>query len=492
MPVDNSIALQTKVPDGMASLGSMLNIARGAQEYGQAQQMNPILLQAAQQEADYAKLKNPELVSQAQEATKQSQFSTKQGYQKAIDQGLSALSQDPVILDATDPNAMVKSIMKQQQMLVRAGVPEDQAMIGASHLIAAATTDPKSVVNLLATARRNQISSSQQQSNITGAQTLQGFNTAGAGILSNQNPATGAVNVQSAPMPGQPQASPVSPPLNPQQAPIAQPTGVTPTQMNMSPEAAALAKPVPLPYPTRNPNQVYAQMPAEKADTESGISYKNSLISGQTGMSTARRNLQEVMSSSDKIEQDMNVLGIPLGSAGFLGSVNRNTNQFFGTESGIELKRLNKDLANVAISNMRTLGSSLETDSGKQLVRMANGDETYPPSILKEIAQRTNADLTNIDMQATAAAKFAQQYGDNNMNAFKQAWSKNADSKVFQARNIFDGDGSPQEKKEAIDKLTIGRIVTPDKPMTKEESKKRNTFLDKWNNISKLVNNGSL
>ena len=50
MPVDNSIALQTKTPSGLTGLSDMLNLARGAQAYQQAQQLNPLAVQAAELE----------------------------------------------------------------------------------------------------------------------------------------------------------------------------------------------------------------------------------------------------------------------------------------------------------------------------------------------------------------------------------------------------------------------------------------------------------
>ena len=47
------VATQLKPAQGM-SLGEMVNVARGVQEYQQAQQMNPVALQLRQQEAQKA------------------------------------------------------------------------------------------------------------------------------------------------------------------------------------------------------------------------------------------------------------------------------------------------------------------------------------------------------------------------------------------------------------------------------------------------------
>ena len=51
------VALGIKPPQGM-SLGDMLNIARGAQAYQQAEQANPLALQKAQMEIEKEKKMN--------------------------------------------------------------------------------------------------------------------------------------------------------------------------------------------------------------------------------------------------------------------------------------------------------------------------------------------------------------------------------------------------------------------------------------------------
>ena len=89
--------------------------------------------------------------------------------------------------------------------------------------------------------------------------------------------------------------------------------------------------------------------------------------------------------------------------------------------------------------------------------------------------------MTNIDMQANAANKFSQAYGDNNMNAFKQMWAKNSDSRIFELYNVFnDPDLSKAEKEKARDQLLP------------KDQKQRKIFQEKWNNIKKLEETGSL
>ena len=131
----------------------------------------------------------------------------------------------------------------------------------------------------------------------------------------------------------------------------------------------------------------------------------------------------------------------------------------------------------------------MDTVAGQQLQKMANGDETYPPSVLKNIAMRTYADVTNLDMQATAADKFAKRFGDSNLNTFKQLWSKNADSNIFQIMNIAKDNKMSAEEKQQMTNQLLG--ISP--KMTPEQQQKiRQDFNNKYQNLQKLTNTGTI
>ena len=67
------------------------------------------------------------------------------------------------------------------------------------------------------------------------------------------------------------------------------------------------------------------------------------------------------------------------------------------------------------------------------------------------------------------------------MKKFQQEWQKNADSRVFELYNIFnDPDMSQSEKEKARDKILP------------KDAKQRKLFQEKWNNIQKLEQTGSL
>ena len=276
---------------------------------------------------------------------------------------------------------------------------------------------------------------------------------------------------------GTAQPFPVAPPAT-QGAPLPPQTGVSADQMAQPVSTGAGFK---LTYPVRKAGEAVQRLPAEIADEAAGNLYRNSLIKNQGNLVTNRRNLEEVISEADKVEKNLSLLGFKVDNAGFLGAGARKLNEFFGTETGITLKQLNKDLANVAISNITAAGGSMDTVAGQQLTRMANGDETYPPVILKDIARRAMSDMTNLDMQARGAQEFARKFGANNLNDYRQQWSKNADSRLFELINIENSSMSADQRQAARSKLFKGM-----------NDKQKSEMAQKLRNLQKLSTTGQL
>jgi hypothetical protein len=236
-----------------------------------------------------------------------------------------------------------------------------------------------------------------------------------------------------------------------------------------------------LSYPVRQGGVAAQRLPSEIADENAGNMYRNALLKNQSNLVTSRRNLEEVISESDKVEKNLSAFGIKFDSAGVMGSFARKYNEVLGTETGITLKQLNKDLANVAISNISAMGGSLDTVAGQQLTKMANGDETYPPVILKDIARRAMADMTNLDMQARGAQEFARKYGNANLNDYKQQWAKNADSRLFELINIENSSMEAKQREAARLKLFKGM-----------NDKQKAEMAKKLINLQKLSTTGQL
>jgi hypothetical protein len=407
--IDPSISLNVKGPQPI-TLGDMVNIARGVQDYKQKQQTNPLEIQAKQLEVNEAQLKN-----------------LNNHYDNII-KNTSDLMADPDL--TTD-----KIVQRAKEINANSGGNEktlQQYLIGLPY-----GGSQKDLKAWLALGQAKTLSAQSRVEKLYPA-----------GVLPGQLPNVSAEN-----QPGGPQTQPQ--------------TGVSQDQMNQP----IHSQPEKLPYPVRNPNTPYLPFPTEKSDQDEGFKFRNNLVNRQSSLSTSRRNLQEVMDSATKIEKEFIT-----NPASLLGRGERLLRYGWNAE---DLQTLRKDLANVVLANEQALGQS--TDAGRDLAKSASGDETYSPKVLLGIANRAFSDVTNIQMKANAAQKFAEKYGDNNMKAFQQMWSKNEDSKIFEIYNIYNNEKLTKEEKEKAAK----RLYPKD-------PRQQKIFDEKWNNIQKLEQTGSL
>ena len=241
--------------------------------------------------------------------------------------------------------------------------------------------------------------------------------------------------------------------------------------LQVQPPAAAAA-PKNMPYPVRSAAQPFIPEPGETADREAGQAYRTKLVNTQTNLATNRRNVEEVINKAKEISG-----GLYFEKGGIPGAIERRVRMAISSE---DYDMLAKDLANMALSNSQALGSVGNTVAGLDMQAVANGTIKVPPDVLVQIARRVQADQTNLDMQANGAQKFAERFGDNNMKRYQQEWNKNADTKIFEVMNIYRDETDPIKRKEQVDKL-LGT-----------DPKKRKEFFDKYNNLKKLSETGSL
>lgn len=461
--IDPSIALKVNTPQGM-SLGEMLNTARGIQEYKQKQKLNPIELQQAQSvleqnlaAEELAKKTLGPKIKQQQYITESAgtQLNTQQlentrKHTENIIQNISTLltkpdlTRDDIVARATEIN---KNAGGNEQSLNQslAGLPEKGDVTAYRAWLAGNLT--KAI----------------------GAQS-QLDKLAPGGVYPTQLP-----QVDNAPRGTN------------ENMPATDTSRAGATVENMS--KPVHSQPEKLPYPVRTPTTITPYAPTEKADQDAGFKTRNVLVERQSNLTTDRRNIDEVIQAARKIKKEgwEGWIGVPYvkslqsdidTSSGTIGAIKRGWASLVGDP---KYKQLSKDLANVQIQNTIAKGGSLDTVSGQQLVKAANGDETFPPDVLINIANRAKADMTEIDLKATAAQKFSSKFGDNNFKAFQQMWTKNADSKIFELYNISkDPDLSEAEK-----------IAAKNRLFPKGE-KERKAFIEKYMNIKKLEETGSL
>jgi len=441
------ISLSAKPPATM-TLPEMIGLARGAQAYQREREIFP------------------ELVQQSKIQTQQSQFSLDKDQTAGIMSLVGGYRNDPRI-NSGNADQAIEAMSEIRAKAVAIGIPEKRVDDLMRMGNAIAVRNPAKLGQYFDNVIQTQIGPTGQQ----GLQTPEVGTFGGQPGLFRKGPGT----VTPLPLPGAAtQPAPAGVTSQDMTAPIqtkpaAGPApSITPTSM-VQPDTGRL----PLTYPVRQAGVPFAALPQEETDRTAGSQYRNGLVQRQSELTTARRNLQEVVKTAQKLQEES-----VLPETGPVGAVKRKFADIVGDPT---YKQLSKDLANVQISNIKAVGGSLDTVGGQQLIRMASGDETFPPDVLLSIARRADADITNLDMMATGMQRHTQKFGDANAKRFQQMWSSNADSRIFEIMNIARDVKDANKRKELTDKL-LGDM----------DDNQRKDLYRKYNNLVKLTNSGDL
>jgi len=246
------------------------------------------------------------------------------------------------------------------------------------------------------------------------------------------------------------------------------PTG-GPSAGGLPTAGAEVAPGMRLPFPVRRADQPYIAEPTEQKDQLAGQEYRDRLVQAQGKLTQGRRNVEEVIQTASGIGENLLFPG-----GGVMGRLEQ---KVLSAMKSSEYDMLAKDLANLALSNATAMGGAGNTVAGLDMQAVANGTIKVPPEVLIKIARRVQADQTNLDMQATGAQQFSQKFGDNNMKAYQQAWNANADSKIFEAINITRDITDPAKQKAELNRLFPNPAQF-------------NDFLKKYQNIKRLSETG--
>ena len=459
------IPLGVKPPATM-SLSDMLGLARGAQSYQREKELYPELIKKTQQE-----VRSAELGIADKELT-------------GMVSRLSSAINNPMVIQAEqDPNSVDQQ--KLIQYITTAGRDHAKAMKidpkRADELLApiirVATDNPGMLRGALKEELLSRLDNSSRVSTMGGAGAI------GVSTIPQNQPAfrgmarpearqgvtpeamTAPIGAAVSPVP-QPevQVAPIA------QRPVAQPSA-QPQAAPMMAQAGRVDAGFALPYEPPRPGIPRATTPSETTDLATGQKYRTDLLTGQQTVPKAIRNVDSVLAGIKELEKDRKF------TTGKPEEVERAIRQFFGDE---RFKQLGKDIAQAELAVLMASGGSMTTDAGKALVAKANGDETYPPSVLLSVANRLAGDLTRLDMEARGAQKFAQQFGDSNLPAYRQAWAANADQKIFEAMFIQKNERDPKRRQEALNKLL------PD------DAQELMEFKTKLQNIKRLSDTGRL
>ena len=469
--IDPSISLGVKPPAAM-SLSDMLNIARGAQLYQTESQLQPEQILQAQLKTQLETATTPEKIRQAQIETrtagskeqtaatesKTAQFTFDKAKVDGLNNIIGGYRNDPRVASG-DPDQTVDVVNEIKTQARALGIPPSVLEKISAQAMDIALNQPKALTQYFNNVMQSQLSPEGKQALQTGPVVEFG------GQPGMVIPATKTI---------QPMTIGAAPPANVQpQTNVPPPAGgQPPVGVTSSDMTAPIADRAPLLYPVRREGQPFTPTAEEMADRTAGSTFRNNLVTRQSELTTARRNLQEVVKTAEQLAKST------LTETGVVGAIKRNIATQLGDPT---YKQLSKDLANVQISNIQAMGGSMDTVSGQALAKMATGDETFPPEVLLSIARRADADITNLDMMATGLQKHSQRYGDANTKRYQQMWAANADSKIFEMMNIARDVKDPKKRQEMANKLLENLDQT-----------QLDQFEQKYKNLLKLTKTGDL
>ena len=488
------IGLNVKPPQ-QTSLADMLGIARGAQQYQQAEQINPLVLQQQQQAARTGQIQLG--VSEQQDIERrnlQTFFSDPNNFQTDGRIDIDKINaQVPKIAPLTGPDYVQKittlGTAQTEGLKAKQNLTQDKKALISSFLGAAGrfgVDDPavvnRELQNFLATNPNDQemknlvekayvpiFSQMQKGPGVTDA-----LIKASQAIMSPTQQQTTFAPTITTTAEGKTITTTPGVGITPPTSTVGMAGGL---QANVpstgGPSAvgagAEIAPGMRVPYPVRRADQPYMAEPTEQKDQAAGAEYRNNLVNAQMGLAQGRRNVEEVMQQANKIGNELF-----FAKGGIPGQIEQKIRMAIGSE---DYDMLAKDLANMAITNSKAMGSVGGTVAGLDMAAVANGTIKVPPDVLVKIARRVQADQTNLDMQANGAQRFSERFGDNNMKAYQQVWNKNADSKIFEAMNIVKDVTDPN----VLDK-ELNRLFP--KPAERKE------FLTKYRNLKQLSETG--
>ena len=203
----------------------------------------------------------------------------------------------------------------------------------------------------------------------------------------------------------------------------------------------------------------------QQARLESG----NALIKSSVEAANAAREGEETS------RQVKNYMGSAAGSAP--GQFLRKAGQWVAGDPQLEI--LSKNLADQQLRNMQIMGA--RTDAASSDVKAASGKADLTREGLQAIVDRTDASNTAV----TAFQKGLKRYTDQGLNGivhadkFKEAWADNYDVRVFKAMNILNSNLSQAQKQLEQQKLLKG--------LTDAQLK---DLQEKASNIERLQNGG--
>jgi hypothetical protein len=547
----NPVAQNIKPPTPM-SLADMVNLARGAQEFQQAQQLNPLAVQRsaaelsrlqqlmpeelrrskaeagrAETEAEVSEKTSQPRVTQATATASSSEFTAERDRlnllaqkQKQIASSQISMINNPLIIEAErNPNAankeaLVNLVMQNGMTMARdLGIKPDEAKGLLQPYLDIAANDPSKLRQYFKerhiaaldeasrtsalsptgigvnTGVKSQVTSTNEFSSVPVGTAIPGTavdlkvmpgdklvqDTQGNNFIARTD-TQGRITilpVTSAPAAPAPAVSPNAPAVvAPRPSAVSQRLSEQPAETTTN--VPVYSQTVPPRFPVRQAGQpVFNLQQGEKEAQVAGGEYLRNVVSQRGAVAPVRSNLEKIMQTTDDL----------LAKQGFQAGKGLQIEQYLTKlVDDSEYKTLSKHLANLQIALIGNNPQALSSDAGKQMTAAASGSEVYPPKVLQKIAVQLHGEMENRDKQGIAADKYARKFGESNMPSFTQMWNNNADNKVFELMSLPKLVKDPQMRAKMANEI----IGYP------EGSEQRKVFEQKYKNIQKLINDGTL
>jgi hypothetical protein len=519
------VALGIKPPTTM-SLGDMVNIARGAQAYQQAEQVNPLLLQQAQQAARTGQIELS-VKEQGDKERKdlQSFMSNPQNWQNEtgdvdvnkinaevtriapltgrehIDKLTTlAKSQTEYTKSSQDLNQSERAIIGVPlAVLGRMNVKTKEPYIQELDNIKKFHPDNKRIQRQIEAQKVliNQMPEGSDfasagirasESLLTATEARSAFAptsaTTSAGQVVTTKPSIGGQNPEVAystpqgvtPMPNTVELNgikyEVRPPTTAGGSPTLMPLGgggqaPAPTAPRAQNAPSATTQPAPAPSPTSG--LVPQDMPVPvggipQMNTQQAARYEegNALKSKSTDLAKAA---SESKQTTRKIKEN---IASAAGSAP--GQALRSAGKWLaGSE---QLDELVKNLAQNQVDQAALMGNSAATDAARSVLGLANGSENITPQALAQIVQRADATSTGLEKFNLGLGNYYQKQGAYNgpihARNFKDTWAKNYDPRIFMVQNVNSSNMSQAEKQLQLQAIMKGTSDEERKALAKK------------------------
>ena len=137
-----------------------------------------------------------------------------------------------------------------------------------------------------------------------------------------------------------------------------------------------------------------------------------------------------------------------------------------------QLDELVKNLAQNQVDQATLMGNSAATDAARSVLGLANGSENITPQALAQIVQRADATSTALEKFNLGLGNYYQKQGAYNgpihARNFKDTWANNYDPRIFMVQNINSSNMSKAEKQIQLQAIMKGTSETERKELAKK------------------------